>query len=64
MSKRVVIEEWHITVLIPRKLAELEADAIRRTLTDPTFERRLLRAVRRVFRREASLEKTKVRLSR
>ena len=64
MPKRVVIEEYHLTVLIPRDLPEPEADAIRRTLTDPTFERRLLRAVRRVFRREASLEKAKVRLSR
>ena len=64
MPRRVVIEEWHLTVLVPHNLDEPEADAIRRTLTNPTFERRLLRAVRRVFRREASLGKAKVRLSR
>jgi hypothetical protein len=64
MSQRVVIEEYHLTVLVPRSLPESEADAIRQTLTDPTFEGRLLRAVKRVIRREASLEKAKVRLSR
>lgn len=64
MPKRVTIEEFHLTVLIPHDLAEPEADAIRRPLVDPAFERRLRRAVRRVFRREASLAKTKVRLSR
>ena len=64
MSKRVVIEEYHVTVLVPRRLPEAEADAVRRTLTDPTFERRLRRAVRKAFRREPSLDKAKVRLSR
>lgn len=64
MSKRIVIEEYHLTVLVPRGLPEVEADSIRRTLTDPVFEKRLHRSVRRVFRREASLGKTQVRLSR
>lgn len=64
MPRRVVIEELHITVLIPQALPEPEAEAIRRTLTDPDFEARLLRAIRRVFRREALLDQAKVRLSR
>lgn len=64
MPKRVLIEEYHLSVLVPRRLPEAEADAIRSTLMDPTFEARLLRAVRRVFRREVSLAKAKVRLSR
>jgi hypothetical protein len=63
VPKHIVIEEYHLTVLIPRRLPEVEADAARQTLTDPGFERRLLRAVRFVLRREATLSKAKVRLS-
>jgi hypothetical protein len=63
MAERIVIEEYHLTVLVPRGLPE-EAEAIRLTLADPAFEGRLRRAVRLVFRRAGSLEKAKVRLSR
>lgn len=56
--------QWHITVLVPQALPEPEADTIRRTLNDPDFEAQLLREIRRVFRKEATLAKAKVRLSR
>jgi hypothetical protein len=64
MPRRVVIEEFHLTVLVPRDLSDAESDAIRRTLADAAFEAQLLRAVRRVFRRHPSLNSTRVRLSR
>jgi hypothetical protein len=64
MVEQIVIEEYHLTVLVPRGLPEAEAEAIRTTLTDPDFEARLRRAARRVFRREASLTEAKVRLGR
>ena len=64
MAERIVIEEYHLTVLVPRGLLESEAEAIRLTLADPAFEGRLRRAVRRIFRGTGSLEKVKVRLSR
>lgn len=64
MPKRILIEEWHITVLVPQALPEPETEAIRRTLTEPAFEARLRRAIRRVFRTEASLDQARVRLSR
>jgi hypothetical protein len=64
MAKGIVIEEFHLTVLVPRGLPTLEVDAVRNTLTNATFEARLLRVIRRVFRREPSLGKTRVRLSR
>ena len=64
MAERIAIEEYHLTVLVPRGLPEAEAEAIRLTLADPAFEARLRRAVGRVFRREASLTEAKVRLSR
>jgi hypothetical protein len=64
MGKGVVLEEFHLTVLAPRGLPESEYDAICRALADPAFESRLRRAVRRAFRREGGLAKTKVRVSR
>lgn len=64
MADRITIEEYHLTVLVPRVLPEAEAEAIRSTLADPAFEGRLRRAIRRVFRGEASLAEAKVRLSR
>ena len=64
MAERIVIEEYHLTVLVPRGLPETEAEAIRLTLADPAFEARLRRAVKRVFRREAALDEAKVRLGR
>jgi 2C-methyl-D-erythritol 2,4-cyclodiphosphate synthase len=64
MARFVVIEEFHVTVLVPRGLSNMEADAVRQTLTDALFEARLLGVIRRVFRAEATLHKAKVRLSR
>ena len=64
MAERIVIEEYHLTVLVPRGLLETEAESIRLTLAVPAFEGRLRRAIRRVFRGASSLEKAKVRLSR
>ncbi len=64
MAKMVVIEELHVTVYVPRDLPANEADDVRRTLGDPAFEARLLRALKRVFRREAALARARVRLSR
>ena len=64
MARRIVIEEYHLTVLVPRGLPDAEYDAIHLTLTDANFEKRLLRVVRRVFQQAGSLAKARVRLSR
>jgi hypothetical protein len=64
MAKLLLLDEIHLTILIPRRLPATEVDAIRRTVDDPGFEARLLRVIRRVFRRQASLSKVRVRLSR
>jgi hypothetical protein len=64
MPRRIVMEEFHVTVYVPPGLPDAEYDAIQQTLNDPNFETRLLRAIRRVFRGEAALSKATVRLSR
>jgi len=64
MAKLIVLDEIHLTVLVPDDLPETECVAIRQTLTDALFEGRLRRIVRRLFSREPSLSKARVRLSR
>ncbi len=64
MPKRIVMEEFHLTVFAPRGLPDAEYDAIQLTLNDAGFQKTLRRAIRRVFRREASLSKAKVRMNR
>ena len=58
------MEEYHLTVLVPRGLAEADRDAIYQTLDGVRFAARLLRAVREAFRSEPSLSPARVRLSR
>ena len=64
MARRIVLDEFHLTVLVPRSLPRPEQDAALRALSDPAFEARLLRAARRAFRAEPALALAKVRLSR
>lgn len=64
MAKFIVLEEFHLTVVAPRGLPSTEYDAIVRTVNSTPFMTRLRQAVRRAFRREPSLNKAKVRLSR
>ena len=64
MAKRVLMDEFHVTVFAPRGLAAGEYDAIRRTLDDVRFQGVLRRAVCRVVRRFPALHKVRVALSR
>jgi hypothetical protein len=64
MPQWIVMEEFHLTVYDQHGLPVPEHDAIQQTFNDAYFQARLRRAVRRAFRREALLRKTKVRLSR
>jgi hypothetical protein len=63
LAKRILMEEFHLTVLAPRGLPQAEYDAMRQTLDDPRFHAQLRRAVRRVARRHRTLGKAKVLLS-
>lgn len=64
MADRITIDEFHLTLEVPRDLPEEECEAIRRTLDDARFQALLERAARRVCRRQRSLGKVRVRLSR
>ena len=64
MSNYVVFEVFHLTVLVPSALPEVEDDAIRHVLDDARFRAHLRRAVRGVFRHYPELRKAKVKLSR
>ncbi len=62
--KRVLMDEFHLTVLAPRKLSEPEYEAIRQAIAGPAFRAGLARAARRVARRHPALSKVRLKLSR
>jgi hypothetical protein len=64
MAKGIVLDEFHLTVLVPRDRPELEYQAIRQTLEDRGFQGDLRRAVHNVMREYPSLRNARVRLSR
>ena len=64
MPKRIVMEEFHLTVRAPRGLANSEYDAICKTLASRLFQTRLRRAVRKVVGEHPELAQVKVELSR
>jgi hypothetical protein len=63
MPKGILIDEFHVTVVAPRGLPDAHYVAMHRTLAGLPFQRALRQAVQTVFRKYASLSKTRVRLS-
>jgi hypothetical protein len=55
VPRRLLLEQYHLDVYVPRNLPGAEADAMRRTLKSASFRTRLRRAVEIVFRRYRSL---------
>ena len=64
MAKSVLIDQFHVTVLVPAGLPKGVANAVVRTLHGPRFDRQLRKAVRGVLRRFRSLAKSRVTVSR
>jgi hypothetical protein len=64
MPRANVLEEFHLTVLVPPGLREREYTAIRPTLNAARFRARLRHAARQVFATYRSLNRVTVRLSR
>jgi hypothetical protein len=63
-KKMFLMEEFHLSVFVPRGLAKMEYDAIHRALHSQRLQTRLRSAVREVFRHRPALKKTQIRISR
>jgi hypothetical protein len=64
MARTILMEELHLTLVVPSKLPANEYRAIHRALNRPSFHAALSAAVRQLLRRYPSLGKLRVRLSR
>jgi hypothetical protein len=64
MARPLLIDEFHLSVLVPRGLPEAEYRVIRQTLDDARFQADLRSAIQNVFRRDPSLRKARVKVSR
>ncbi len=63
MSEKILIEEFHLTMLVPRSLPSTEYDRICRTLDSRRFRAQLMRALRSVIRRHRTLTKIVTEIS-
>jgi hypothetical protein len=64
MAKFILLEEFHLTIVAPHGLPPTEYDAIVQTVNSTPFMTRLRRAIRQILRRDPSLKKARLRLSR
>jgi hypothetical protein len=64
MAKPILIDEFHLSVLVPRGLPEAQYSMIRHTLDDARFQTDLRSAIHNVFRKDPSLRKARVKVSR
>ena len=64
MPRKILMDEFHVSVTAPRGLPKAEYAAIHRTLTSRRFQKRLREGVGNVFRRHPSLRKTRLAISR
>ena len=64
MARRLLLEQFHLSVFVPRTIKAAAADAVRRTLTGVPFRRRLRRAVAAAARHHRALGPAAFVLSR
>lgn len=64
MPRTAIIDEIHLTVRVPARLPQTEAEAVRRTLLGTAFMARLRQVVRSVFRANPELASARVTLTR
>jgi hypothetical protein len=64
MREGILIEEFHLTVLVRRGLPEEDCRAIRAALNQRRFSQNLRRAIDTAIRDWPALREAKVRLSR
>jgi hypothetical protein len=61
--RRIVLDEFHITVFVTRELPDKDCLRIRRTLKGGSFRRQLDRALLQVLRRYPSLRQLRAVIS-
>lgn len=59
-----LIEEFHLSVLVPRDWADERVKAVRREINRKAFRRRLKRSLTRLLRRVTAADDLRVRVSR
>lgn len=64
MDKPVLIDEFHVSILVPASLSKKAAAAVVRTLKSRSFRKRLHAAIKRVCSHFPSLRGTQIRVSR
>ena len=60
MAKAILMDEFHVSVFVPRGLPETEYNTMHRTLTRASFRAELRAAVLKVIRRHPSLRKVRL----
>ena len=64
MAKKVLFDEFHVTVYLKERLCKVQILAARRVLSAAVFKKRLSQAVRRVFHQQRVLQHFIVEISR
>lgn len=64
MANYILMDEFHLTILVPSHLRDAEYDAIHRSLSSKRLHARLSRAVRQVLHAQRPLVRVRIRLSR
>lgn len=63
-ARRVLLEEFHLSILIPKEVSNFEARAMNRVLTSRRFQLRLRRSLEELLHLYPALTRTTVRVSR
>ena len=64
MARRLLMEEFHVSLFVPSKLPEREVAAVRRALDSTRLHAEMRQAIGGVFRSYRALSKVQITLSR
>ena len=64
MTNRVLFDQMHVSVFVPRGIEKRQSDPIGRKLKSGRFQAELQRAIRSLFDRDPVLRSTDVTISR
>jgi hypothetical protein len=64
VAKELLIEEFHLTWYVPRRLVDAECETVRRILNGTQFRRQLRRAVQDVIDQDPTLGKARFAITR